>query len=459
MQSSIPTHWSWFPSDRYGLFIHWGPYAQLGRGEQVLFREHMDHREYQDMACRWNPEHFDARLWAGTAKKSGFRYACLTARHHDGYCLWDTAYTDYSSAKQAPKRDFVKEFVDAFREAGFKIGLYYSWLDWRIPAYFDGPDVDPSGFARFREYTHNQVKELLSNYGAIDYFFFDGAWPRSAKELESAALVSEMRRLQPHILINNRLGADDPGDGEHADGGMGAGESRAMGDFGTPEQQISADTARLWESCQVSTWRLWGWAAGERWKSDAQILDMLCECAHKGGNMILNVGPQGDGQFPPEFAERALSVGRWLDVHGEAVYGVQAGDLTEFVTHGWQTRKGRCVYLIFRFWDGRPQLRIPDFITPLLRAELMTTGQSLDFQQSGEVIELFGLPAENPSHLFPVIKLEFADEPSVNQWGRERLWGGNPARISDWSRQRGTSVYVDGEATPHDSVRAKSNLS
>ena len=306
---------------RFGLFIHWGPYSKLGHGEQAMFREHMDVNEYEKMACAWNPKHADIKKWARLAKKMGVNYACLTTRHHDGYCLWDSAYTNFSSAKQAPKRDFVKEYVEAFRAEGIKIGFYYSWLDWRIPAFFEGPQNNPEEFEKFKQYTHNQVTELLSNYGKIDYFFFDGAWPRTAKELGSVELVEKMRSLQPGILINNRLGtSENKTDNTNTDGGLGAGESAVLGDFGTPEREIKADANRIWESCQVPNWRLWGYAKGERWFSSAQILDMLCECAEKGGNLILNVGPDGDGKIPAPFKKTAKDIGKWLDVHGEAIY-------------------------------------------------------------------------------------------------------------------------------------------
>ncbi|HEX6970905.1 MAG TPA: alpha-L-fucosidase [Limnochordia bacterium] len=439
----VPEAWRWFPESRFGLFIHWGPYAVYGRGEQVLFREHLDPAEYEARACEWNPRHFDAALWADIAKRAGFRYACLTARHHDGYCLWDSRYTDYTSARQAPRRDFVREYVEAFRAAGLRVGLYYSWIDWRIPAYFDGPEKDPAGWARMRAYLHHQVEELLTRYGRIDYFFFDGAWPRDADELESPELVAKMRAWQPGILINNRLGrtaVPKPS----TDGGEGPGGAEALGDFGTPEHQIKAEQ-RLWESCQVSTWRLWGYAAGERWRPADLLLDMLCECAEKGGNLILNVGPTADGEFPPEFVERALAIGRWLEIHGEAIYGTEGGDITEFITRGRQTVKGNNLYLIFRFWDGQPELRLADLVTPVKRAVLLTTGQELPFEQRGEVLFLRGLPVERPTALFPVIKLECDGRPAANQWGRERLWGGDPARVAEWARRRGTSVWVGGE--------------
>ncbi|MDF1515368.1 MAG: alpha-L-fucosidase [Anaerolineae bacterium] len=422
---SIPGRWDWFPESRYGLFLHWGPYAQYGRGEQVMFREHMDPQTYIDQAVRWNPDHFDAAVWADFARESGFRYAVLTSRHHDGYCLWNTKTTDYSSMAQVPQRDFVGEFVQAFRNAGLRIGIYYSLLDWRLPAYFEGPEVDPDGWQVVCQYIHNQTVELLSNYGKIDYFWFDGVWPRSRIELQASQLVRKMRELQPDILINNRLGGSD------------------SGDVGTPEHHITAEN-RLWESCQVSTWRLWGYATGERWRSTDVLLDMLCECAHKGGNLLLNVGPQPDGQLPEEFRRRARQIGDWLTVHGEAVYGTDGGDITEFITHGWQTTKGNHLYLIFRFWSGEKTLRLPDLTTKVLHTELLTTRQSLPFEQVNDTIIIKQLPAAAPTALFPVIKLVCDSKPSGGVWAEHRLWQGDPRRISEWAKLRGNSVFADG---------------
>ena len=281
---TIPDKWKWFNEAKFGLFIHWGPYSQFGRGEQVLLREQLDQREYSEKACLWDPQKFDAGAWAGAAVRAGMRYAVLTSRHHDGYCLWNSGCTDYTSGAQAPKRDFVGEFVHAFRSAGLKVGLYYSLGDWRIPAYFNGPASDPEGWDSFREYCHRQIRELLTEYGKIDVLWFDGAWPRNAVEWKSREIVQMARELQPDILINNRLGREEPGDESLVpDGVHSTGKSQSLGDFGTPEHSITPEPERLWESCQVSTWRLWGWSAGERWRPADQMLDMLVECAERGG--------------------------------------------------------------------------------------------------------------------------------------------------------------------------------
>jgi len=437
----IPQKWKWFYEDRYGIFIHWGPYSVYGRGEQIAFREHLDLLEYEKTACEWNPKEFDAKKWAKVAKEAGFRYACFTTRHHDGYCLWDTKTTDYSSAKQAPKRDFVREYVEAFRAEGLKIGLYYSWMDWRIPIYFEGPETDEKAWESYRQYMHSQVAELLSDYGKIDYFFFDGVWPRNAEELGSLELVEKMRQLQPNIMINDRLGYGKQTDG-NTDGGMGAGGAANLGDFGTPERTIVADKFRMWESCQVSGWRLWGHTKGERWLSADKLLDVLCECTSQGGNLLLNVGPDANGRFPDEFTERALTIGEWLKKHGEAIYGHGSGDLTEFVTYGYQTIKGNNMYLIIRFWDGEPTMRLADILTPVKHVTLLTTSEKLKFRQKGDVLYIDGLPRENPTELFSVIKVEFAEEPKTNQWGHERLWEGDPKRVAAWAKQRGTDNNV-----------------
>ena len=366
--STIPEHWRWFNESRFGLFIHWGPYSVYGRGEQALNRERLDHEEFAKVACEWNPSHYDARVWADVAKNAGMKCAVLTTRHHDGYCLWDTKFTDYSSAQQAPRRDFVREYVDAFREAGLRVGLYYSLVDFRLPAWYLGPEKDPQGWAVVKKYVFDQVRELLTNYGKIDVIWFDGLWPRNAKDMESKKLVAMIRELQPGILINDRLEWPQHSWFWQVNGHPGVAEEDQIGDFGTPEHGIYAKAGSLWESCQTSTWRLWGYARGDRWKNADQILDLLVQCASLEGNLLCNVGPRPDGQFPPEFTQRVEKVGQWLRVHGEAIYGSERGQVTEFVTRGWQTVKGNNLYLILRFHDGRQTLRVNDLKTRVNRA-------------------------------------------------------------------------------------------
>lgn len=437
-----PQH-RWFRQARFGMFIHWGPYAAYGRGEQVLFREHLDQHEYADAACRWNPRKFDAGVWAGVAADAGMRYAVLTSRHHDGYCLWDTRTTDYSSAAQAAKHDFVRDYVEAFRAKGLRVGLYYSLADWRIPAYWSDIHEDPQAWERFRQYVHEQVRELLSNYGRIDVLWFDGAWPHHATHWQSEKLLAMIRQLQPGIMVNNRLDCVSPyGKSPYAMDVTGS--SAELGDFGTPEQQIIADSRRQWESCQVSTWQLWGYTIGERWRPADLLLDMLVDATSQGGNLLLNVGPDAEGRLPEPFIERAAAIGQWMRVHGEAIYDSEAGDVCEFITHGRQTRNGNNLYLIIRFWDGRPTLRLAGLATAVKRAMLLTTSDELRFEQCSEELLIHGLPAQPPTDLFPVIKLECAAPPQAQPWARDRLWSGDPRRMLPWAQARGSSVWADG---------------
>ncbi|NLL83587.1 MAG: alpha-L-fucosidase [Lentisphaerae bacterium] len=439
-----PAH-AWFNKVRYGMFIHWGPYAVVGRGEQSLNREWLDHNEYAEMACAWNPVHYNPQEWIDIAVRGGMKYAVLTTRHHDGYCLWDTKTTDYSSTCQAPKRDLVAPYVEACRKAGLKVGLYYSLLDFRLPGWLRGPDADPEGFARDKQYIFDQVRELLTNYGKIDMFWFDGIWPRSAKELDSVALIAMMRELQPEIIINDRLEYPQYSYYWQFANWREQYKGDFLGDFGTPEQGIYNDSNFIWESCQTSVSRLWGYTIGEQWRPDFEILRILVECASRGGNFLLNVGPDAEGRFPHEFVTRTNAIGDWLKLHGEAIYETQAGNITEFITYGYQTTKEENLYLIIRFWDGRPTLRLRGLKNRVKRAVLLSTGKELAVRQADGVLYLDGLPQLRPTALFPVIRVECEGSPEADVWGKTRTWQPNAEQFARWAEVRGTSVWRDGK--------------
>lgn len=443
MNMSHPSS-TWFREATYGLFIHWGPYAIHGRGEQVLMRELLDQHTYAATARNWCPDSFDAAAWAAAAVRGGFRYAVLTARHHDGFCLWKTATTDYSSAATAAGRDFVGEFVGAFRAAGLRVGLYLSWNDFHDPDQFAGT---AEAWARLRARVHAQVEELCTRYGRIDIFWFDGAWPGSAIDWDSAALVSRMRRWQPAMLINNRLG-EQPGQppvnfmqATNQGNETGLHESGDCGDFGTPEHHITAQSGRLWESCQVTTWRLWGYAAGERWRDADICLDMLTEAACKGGNLLLNVGPEASGVLPHAFLQRSAAIGDWLRVHGEAVYGVDPVQAGESVLFGHQCRRGNTLYLICRFWHGHGWLRFQGLATPVRQATLLSTGEILEVRSDDRAVEFHGLPRQSPIPLFPVIKVELDGPPRTHPTFQPGMWGGDPRRLAAWGGTTAAPIW------------------
>lgn len=443
MTSTSSDKAAWFSQARYGMFIHWGPYSAIGRGEQVLFREHMDQNDYARRACAWNPTHFDAAKLAATAKGAGMKYAVLTTRHHDGYCLWDSKLTDYTSMHQAPKRDLVAEYVNAFRAEGMHVGLYYSLADWRIPSHWAGPKKDPEGWKKFQAYIHGQVRELLTNYGKIAVIWFDGAWPHGAEEWQSEELVRSIRKLQPDILINNRLDIEAaPGQEEQAGG------SKKFGDFGTPEHHITAEKGRPWESCQVTSWRLWGYGRGEHYRSAKHLLDFLCDCASKGGNLLLNVAPDGQGELPKEVTSALLEVGEWLKVNGEAIYGSERGELTESTTYGYQILHGEYLYVVFRFWPHESEMRLMGIEAEVAEAKVLAGNIPLKATQDETAIRLSGLPIEPPGTLFPVIRLKLRKGYRILPPGKIRIWNHDPHALIDWARSRGTSVWADGKERP-----------
>lgn len=403
----------WLREARFGLFVHWGIYALYGRGEQVLFREHLTPSVYRARAAEFNPWAYDPRQWAASARAAGMRYAVLTAKHHDGYCLFDSAVSNLTSVRSGPRRDLVREYLEAFREAGLRVGLYYSLADWSWPAYFRGPKRDPQAFERFREYIHAQVRELCTQYGDLDLLWFDGAWPYGVEEWRARELIDMIRELQPAVLVNDRTGLP--------------------GDLVTPEQHVPGGVqARPWESCVTSVERHWGYHAGDTlWKSATQVIHMLAQVAEGGGNLLLNVGPRADGTWPAQFEDLLQEVGDWLRVNGEAIYGCEPG-VCESISFGRQTVRSGTVYLHVLYWPGET-LRLAGLDNRVLRARYVADGWPIRFRQEGDAITLEGLPSLAPDPRNTVIALEVEGEPRACSWAAERLWQGDAERMADWS--------------------------
>ena len=390
----------WFREARFGLFIHWGLYSQLGGGGWDMNRERIPASEYEPLADRWHPKPGAAREWARLARQAGMRYAVLTSKHHEGFCLWDTAQTDYNAVRRGPRRDLVREFVDACRAEGLRVGLYYSLMDWHHP---DGVLClhDEKARRRFLDFTSGCVRELMSNYGRIDILWYDMACPLDTPEKwESAKLNAMVRSLQPDILINDR--------------------SQLPEDFGTPEGHVTAPEAgRHWESCITvnDTWGYCPTSALDR-KSPRQIVRLLQQATQGAGNLLLNVGPAPNGTVAPGEANILRTVGRWVAQYGEAMFGpVDRVTSLEWMDAGRWTQKGKQAY----FWAHRypgSEIALGGFQTRLKRAVLLPGARPLPFKQEKDRIILRGLPPCNPDPVvgIPVIRLEFASRP-VQQLG------------------------------------------
>ncbi|OQA46159.1 MAG: Alpha-L-fucosidase [Chloroflexi bacterium ADurb.Bin325] len=401
--ASRPDRIRWWQEARFGMFVHWGLYSQIGRHEWVMNRERIPIAEYEPLADAWKPKERPAREWAALAKQAGMKYMVMTTKHHEGFCLWDTQMTDYNAAKRGPGRDLVREYVEACREFDLKIGFYYSLMDWHHP---DGAAcaVDEAARRRFLDYTQGLVRELMTNYGKIDILWYDVSWPLKSPELwESVKMSSMARELQPHIIINNRDQLDE--------------------DFGTPEEHVTAEQAgRNWEACMTFN-GAWGYmpsAPDEDWHSTRAVLGMLSTATAGQGNLLLNIGPAPDGSVPQLAYDRLLPVGKWLAQNGEAVYGQvdrTDGRLEWMPVSGnpmgrsW-TLKGNTAYFWIARWPGRA-FAIGGLKSKLLKASILASGQPVEFEQQPDRVLFRGLPEAQPDEFAgtSILKLEFVEPP------------------------------------------------
>jgi alpha-L-fucosidase len=410
----------WFQDARLGLFVHWGPYSVLGRGEQIIYRDIMPEAEYRPLAMKFRPPKGWARRLAREARAAGMKYVVLTTRHGDGYCLFGTAADDFNAVRTGPGRDLVAEFAAACRAEGLRVGFYYSLLNWRWRGYWS-PERHPEELPRMVEQVHAQVRELMTGYGKVDILWFDaglvpgegghGMWglgrraiPQPTGEFyRSRKLLATVRRLQPEILINNRAGLEQ--------------------DFGTPEQRVSPEgQKRAWEACMTINFAPgWGYVGQSvANKSVGEVLFHLVDAVRMGGNFLLNVGPRADGSLDRRELSVLRPLGRWLARHGEAVYGTRPTgifDLSEgrvqgpMFHYGMWTCRGRTGYLTLFYYPG--ETLVVSKIGPRIRsATLLTTGKRLKVERTTNDRWLIrGLPRRQPDRLAAVVKVEFAGPP------------------------------------------------
>jgi alpha-L-fucosidase len=355
----------WFLDARFGMFIHWGLYAIPARGEWVRSVEKISNEEYQTFFDEFDPVDFNAAEWARAARAAGMKYAVLTAKHHDGFCLFDSALTDYKATNTKAGRDLVREFLEAFRAEGLKVGLYYSLLDWHhedYPAYGDSyhPMRENEAFKgrehhfeRYVEYLHGQVRELCTNYGKIDIMWFDFSYGEyQGEKWKATELVNMVRSLQPGIILDNRLEAS----GEYSGSIKTSNPSVYSGDFASPEQIIpscgvtnDAGESIPWEAC-ITMNNNWGYCSSDKlFKSSRQIVRKLVECVSKNGNLLLNVGPDARGVIPEESVEILRQIGKWMRKNGGSIYGCGT---TQFPKPEWGYYTGNGRYLYAHVLEG-----------------------------------------------------------------------------------------------------------
>jgi len=380
----------WWREARFGMFVHWGLYSQLGRQEWVMSLEDIPVAKYEPLAKTFHPRPNAAREWARLARQAGMKYIVMTTKHHEGFCLFDSKLTDYCATKQGPGRDLVREFVDAARAEGLHVGFYYSLMDWHHPDGMKAKD-DAAARGRFVEYIHGQIRELLTNYGKIDILWYDVAVPLDAEGWQSQKMNDMVLELQPDIIVNNR--------------------NWLAGDFKTPEQNIEA-TKGDWESCMTLN-DSWGYtAADDNWKTPERIVRNLVECGQGGGNYLLNIGPKADGSIPEPSVRILTAVGKWMAKNNAAIYGTSASKV-RFSNIAGFTWKGNTLYTHIHFWPGSTAT-VGGITTPPKSAKFLASGKEVHFTHDGTQLTFTDLPMKAPDDPVTVIAAEFDAEPVQN---------------------------------------------
>ncbi len=375
----------WWRDAKFGMFIHWGLYSIEGKGEWAMFNNKIPAEEYAKLADKFNPQHFDANIWAAVARNAGMKYMVLTARHHDGFALWNSpsAYLHFNSFETAAHRDFVKEYTAACRKAGLAVGIYYSPMDWRFPGYFKPLELAENA-ERMKKQGYGQVEELMKNYGKIDILWYDGGWlAHKGKDADAAwfwepvKLNRMVRNYQPGVVISPRSGWE--GDFQCNEGG-----GKIHGPI--------IDTP--WEKCLNLNQSSWGYNPVQNLMTLKEIIVMLVNTVDRGGNMLLNVGPDADGIIPDTHITRLKEVGDWLQKYGESIYGTQPGPFQPVDDVYGSVQKDKRVYI--HLLSIKDTLQLPLIEKKILSCRQMS-GSPLKFRQdkNGTIISLDGIKPDS----------------------------------------------------------------
>ena len=420
---------SWFVRDRFGMFIHWGLYALPARHEWVKHNEQILDADYQKYFDQFSPDLYDPKEWARTAREAGMKYVVVTTKHHEGFCLWDSKFTDYKSVNTPHGKDLLRPLVEAFRAEGLKIGFYYSLIDWHHPDFVidrihsqrghpDAPKMNEGrDMTRYAEYMRNQVTELLTEFGEISVLWFDFSYPgeepkaigmkngKGRDDWESEKLLALVRKLAPNAMVNNRL--DLPA---------------IPSDFHTPEQFQPAEWVRVegepvvWETCQTFSGS-WGYHRDETsWKSPEQLIEMLINSVSCGGNLLMNVGPTGRGTFDSRALDALDVYAEWMELHSRAIYGCTQSEFTPPKGGVYtQSADGKRLYLHLFSWPFR-HLHLPELASKVKYMQLLNDASEIKWSEpdstrpwdseapTGESILMY-VPVQKPDATVPVVEI------------------------------------------------------
>ena len=399
---------AWFRDARFGMFIHWGLYSVPagywngsevpGAAEWLQYTAKVKPEDYEPLQQQFNPVNFDAKKWVSIAKNAGMKYIVITSKHHEGFAMWPSKLGTWNIGYTAFKRDPLKELAVACKEAGIKLCFYHSIMDWHAPNYlprrsWDTRDASHADMEAYIKYMKAQLKELLTNYGPIGLLWFDGEWEDTWTHDRGKDLYFYIRSLQPKIIVNNRVDT-----GRNGMAGMTGKGTDFVGDYGTPEQTIPANgiPGQDWESCMTMN-DTWGFSAHDHnWKSSTTLIRNLVDCASKGGNYLLNVGPTSLGEIPDASIERLGQVGDWMHKYADSVYGTKAGPFPKALAWGRVTQKPGKLFLHV-FDHAAKTIDLPGLSGKISEFHLMgQTGTKLAFNsdEQGVHVQLPTLPDE-----------------------------------------------------------------
>lgn len=383
----------WWRDAKLGIFIHWGLYAIPAKGEWHMYNDKVDPKEYARLADRFNPKHFDPDSWAKLAKAAGAEYMVMTARHHDGFAMFDSpsSHGSYDAVHSAARKDFIAGYVAAVRRQGMRVGIYYSPMDWRFPGYFN-PKGLPENAALMKQQGYGQVSELMGNYGKLDILWYDGGWLAHQGSDADAAwlwrpeiLNAKVRQLQPKIVINPRSGW--------------------QGDFDTEEGEKTVTgpvRPKPWEKV-FSMGPGWGYMASGRTMEAQEVIRLMVDAVVRNGNALVNMSPDADGNIPAAQVKTLRALGAWMRVNGESIYNTRPGPYQPVDGVYGSTVRGKNVYIHAQSWRG-DRLQLPPLAQKIVSATTLA-GTPVRFAQSAGSIVL-SEDAGNHGPVDTVIRLE-----------------------------------------------------
>ena len=416
----------WFFQKRFGMFVHWGLYAIPGWHEQHQWRARVPRAEFVKLARDWNPTRFDPNAWLDLMEEAGMKYICITTKHHDGFCLWDTKQTPFNTMNTPYRRDIIGQLADACHRRHVPLCLYYSIADWNHTNYpnegrhheLPPQPGDSPNWNKYLEFLKAQVRELCTNYGEIHGFWWDMNVPKH----RDPSINAMIRQLQPKAVINNR-GFDD-------------------GDFGTPERDYEKDAAaaftRPTEACQSVGMESWGYRKDEDYYTDRHLIRSIDRYLVRDANYLLNVGPKADGTIPRESAEILRRIGRWHRAVRESLEEVQPASQLTSNQAVMLTRRDRTLYVHLNTDPQGDGVKLKPLNVAPKRATLLNTGKPVDFvvnltpadhREQKAYLRLMHLPTNELANTVLVVKLEF-DRPL------EELAQPNtgPDKVGDWQK-------------------------